>query len=107
MTSPRSALKSPPQTAVVAYEMEGRPTGVGRYLEGLLTGLAQLGKGGHFTLFFKGEPFSHPLWEEHGDRFEPRFDGRPHAHPILWEQLRLPKLLRRERFDLCPFGKRA
>ena len=81
-------------TAVVAYEMEGRPTGVGRYLEGLLTGLAQLHRGGRFTLFFKGDPFSHRLWEEHGDRFVPHFDGRPAAHPILWEQLRLPRLLR-------------
>ena len=87
-------------TAVVAYELEGRPTGVGRYLEGLLTGLSELDHGGRYTLFFKGEPFSHPLWERHGDRFTPRFDGRPGAHPILWEQLRLPRLLRAEPFDL-------
>jgi glycosyltransferase involved in cell wall biosynthesis len=86
--------------AVVAYEMEGRPTGVGRYLEGLLMGIARLGWGGRCTLFFKGDAFSHPLWEEYGSRFEPYFDGHPEAHPILWEQLRLPQILKCHRFDL-------
>ena len=80
--------------------MEGHPTGIGRYLEGLLSGLAELPESGRFTLFFKGEPFEHPLWTEHPERFTPFFDHRPKAHPILWEQFRLPRLLRRGDFDL-------
>lgn len=83
---------------VVAYEMEGARTGVGRYLEGLLTGLAKCGGEHRWHLFFKGDPFAHPLWDE-GDRFVPVFDGRPDARPILWEQTRLPRRLRRAGLD--------
>ena len=92
---------------VVAYEMEGARTGVGRYLEGLLDGLAKLGSESRppdwrWQLFFKGEPFDHPLWDSpspDGPCIEPIFDGRPRARPILWEQLRLPSLLRRQDVD--------
>lgn len=95
---------------VVAYEMEGRPTGVGRYLAGLLDGLARTpddaAPGERWLLFFRGIPFEHPLWSAPpedsstpGPLFEPRFDRRPHRHPVLWEQLRLPRLLRREKLD--------
>ena len=92
------------KTAVVAYEMEGDRTGVGRYLEGLLSGLAQLNDEGRWLLYFKGDPFDHPLWSdatraEGRPHFEPVFDRRPRARPILWEQLRLPTLLRRDRPD--------
>ncbi len=89
--------------AVVAYEMEGDRTGVGRYLEGLLTGVAQTEDTSHWQLFFKGEPFDHPLWTSPtvgGARFEPLFDHRPDARPIFWEQLRLPGLIRRAKPDL-------
>lgn len=83
---------------IVGYEMEGAKTGVGRYLEGLLTGLAECDRPWQWHLFFKGRPFDHPLWL--GDeRFIPHFDGRPDARPILWEQLRLPGLLRRAGLD--------
>lgn len=77
---------------VVAYEMEGERTGVGRYLEGLLRGVSELGGPHEWLLFFKGEPFDHPLWS---DLVRPIFDQRPTAHAVLWEQLRLPRLLRR------------
>lgn len=84
--------------AVVAYEMEGARTGVGRYLEGLLSGVAQCDTSWRWLLFFKGEPFAHPFWTSDRTaaepRFEPTFDRRPEARPILWEQLRLPHLLR-------------
>lgn len=83
---------------VVAYEMEGAKTGVGRYLEGLLAGLAELGGEHRWQLFFKGEAFAHPLWDD-GGRFTPVFDGRPRARPILWEQTRLPRLVRRAGVD--------
>lgn len=87
--------------AVVAYEMEGDRTGVGRYLEGLLSGVASIDDGNHWQLFFKGEPFEHPLWSgDTGARFETFFDRRPEARPILWEQLRLPRLIRKQRPDL-------
>lgn len=83
---------------VVAYEMEGARTGVGRYLEGLLSGLAECGGKHRWHLFFKGDPFAHPLWDE-DERFTPLFDGRPGARPILWEQTRLPRLARRAGLD--------
>lgn len=82
---------------IVAYEMEGSKTGVGRYLEGLLTGLAECGRPWEWHLFFKGDSFEHPLWRD--ERFIPRFDGRPAARPILWEQFRLPGLLRHANLD--------
>lgn len=77
---------------VVAYEMEGARTGVGRYLEGLLAGLRESDGPWSYELFLKGEPFEHALW---GDGIEPVFDRRPSTHPILWEQIRLPRLLAR------------
>ncbi len=91
--------------AVVAYEMEGSKTGVGRYLEGLLSGVAECDVDWRWTLYFKGEPFRHRLWSKTGDgdgdrRFEAVFDRRPKARPIPWEQLRLPRLLRRDRPDV-------
>ncbi len=89
--------------AVVAYEMEGARTGVGRYLEGLLSGAAEGGGDWRWLLFFKGDPFDHPLWSDGrpgGPVFEPIFDRRPGARPILWEQLRLPGLLRRAAPDV-------
>ena len=90
---------------VVAYEMEGQPTGVGRYVEELLLALQGTPQAREWTLrlFFKGDPFEHPLWTDSaagGCRCEPVFDRRPGAHPILWEQFRLPRLLRREPADV-------
>ena len=92
------------KVAVVAYEMEGAKTGVGRYLEGLLSGIARCLHDWHWKLYFKGDPFPHPLWSHsNGDskpQFEAFFDRRPKARPIPWEQLRLPWLLRRDRPDI-------
>ncbi len=90
---------------VVAYEMEGRPTGVGRYVEELLAALQRTSPTRRWTLrlFFRGDPFAHPLWTgtvAGNCLCEPIFDRRPGAHPILWEQFRLPMLLRRERPDI-------
>lgn len=100
----------PSRLGIVAHEMEGDATGVGRYLEGLLSGLAQTTAPLTYVLFFKGRAFEHPLWtrataaqatsedrSSGGPRFEAVFDDRPQWHPVLWEQLRLPWLLRRRR----------
>jgi glycosyltransferase involved in cell wall biosynthesis len=75
---------------VLAHEMEGARTGVGRYLEGLLAGLKESDCRWRFELLLQGDPFEHELW---GDRIEPVFDRRPNAHPVLWEQLRGSRLL--------------
>ena len=95
----------PRAIGVVAYEMEGQPTGVGRYTEELLAALGRVprAEGWRLRLFFKGDLFDHPLWADPASgscRVEPIFDRRPGAHPVLWEQFRLPRLLRRERVDV-------
>ena len=96
---------SPGSIGVVACEMEGEPTGVGRYTEELLAALGRVprARGWRLRLFFKGDPFDHPLWAAPGSggcRVEPIFDRRPGAHPVFWEQFRLPRLLRREPADV-------
>lgn len=95
----------PASIGVVAYEMEGTPTGVGRYLEELLTALrgTSRARGWRLRLFFKGDPFEHPLWtggEGGGCTCEAVFDRRGGAHSIFWEQFRLPRVLRRRPVDL-------
>ena len=72
------------KVAVIAAEMEGRATGVGRYLEGLLQGLELWDHGVEWHLFFQGDP-SPAL---------PRPDGpitthfsRHHGSRVLWEQV--------------------
>ena len=78
---------------VVAYELEGERSGVGRYLEGLLSGLVQVDHDFEWLLFLKGEPFDHPLFagglgeDISKPRIVPIFDGRPEGSVILWEQL--------------------
>ncbi|HSM52289.1 MAG TPA: glycosyltransferase, partial [Thermoanaerobaculia bacterium] len=92
-----------PRIGVIAYEMEGRPSGVGRFLEGLLAGLVEARSAATWLFFFKGEPFAHPLFAaaaEAGVALSPRFDHRPRMRPIAWEQLRLPRLLREAGADL-------
>ena len=49
------------RVGVVAYELEGEPTGVGRYLCGLLGGVAALAPGWEWVLFFQGPPSPQPL----------------------------------------------
>ena len=87
----------PLHVGVVAYEMEGRPSGVGRYLGGLLRGLqTESPPGWRWTLFFRGDPFASDLFSpDESAPIRGVFDGRPNSSPIAWEQFRLPFLLRR------------
>jgi glycosyltransferase involved in cell wall biosynthesis len=82
---------------VVAYEMEGQSTGVGRYLAGLLTGVAEVAPPSRWTLFFHGGRFEHELFDD--PAFEPVFAGRTGRAPV-WEQFALPALLARAGVDL-------
>ncbi|MEM9553329.1 MAG: glycosyltransferase family 1 protein [Acidobacteriota bacterium] len=91
------------RVGVVAYEMEGQRSGVGRYLEGLLQGLVDVGDDSTWRLYFKGSPFDHPLWNPEREgvpTIEPVFDHRPSARPIAWEQTRLPFRMRGDALDL-------
>lgn len=96
---------------VIAAELEGRPTGVGRYLEGMLRGLQSWDHGAEWHLFFQGDrstgivaddPWLVPHFSEH------------HGSRVAWEQLRLPRELARHPLDLVfgpayalPFGLRV
>ncbi|HSO24212.1 MAG TPA: glycosyltransferase family 1 protein [Chondromyces sp.] len=96
---------------VIAAELEGRRTGVGRYLEGMLGGLQSWDHGAEWHLFFQGDrstgvvaddPWLVPHFSEH------------HGSRVVWEQLRLPRELARYRLDLVfgpaytlPFGLRV
>jgi glycosyltransferase involved in cell wall biosynthesis len=99
------------RVAVIAAEMEGRATGVGRYLEGLLQGLELWDHGIEWHLFFQGDP-SPSL---------PRPDGPIHAHysrhhgsRVLWEQVLITRKVEAVEPDVVfgpaytlPFGLRA
>jgi glycosyltransferase involved in cell wall biosynthesis len=99
------------RVGVIAAELEGQRTGVGRYLEGMLRGLASWDHRVEWHLFFQGEAAAVDLAEDHrvvrhhaGDR-----GGR-----VLWEQLKLPRELRRHPLDLVlgpayalPYGLRT
>jgi len=82
---------------VVAYELEGQSTGVGRYLAGLLAGVAEIAPPWRWTLYFHGVRFEHELFGHAA--FEPVFAGRTGRAPV-WEQLALPAQLARDGVDL-------
>lgn len=88
------------RVGVVGYELEGERTGVGRYLESLLQGALELREDAEFVLFLQGDAFDHPLWADPGGPIRIRCDGRADQHVVVWEQLRLPKLIRREPLDV-------
>lgn len=84
----------------IAAEMEGPSTGVGRYLQGLLSGLERWDHGIEWHLFFQGgagtAPALPPGVVEH-------FSNH-HGSRVLWEQVLLTADLARHRFDVifCP-----
>jgi len=88
------------KVGVIAAEMEGRSTGVGRYLEGMLGGLERWRHGVQWHLFFQGD--AHTVPHADGATVIPHFAGH-HGSRVLWEQLRLPKLMARHDIDVI-FG---
>jgi glycosyltransferase involved in cell wall biosynthesis len=82
---------------VIAAEMEGSPTGVGRYLEGMLYGLGQWDHGCEWHLFFQGEspPPSLPV----GDWLTPHCSGDTGSR-FLWEQIGLVRDFNHHDFDV-------
>jgi glycosyltransferase involved in cell wall biosynthesis len=83
---------------ILASELDGEPTGVGRFVEGLLTGLVATDFDGEVQLFFQGEPFEHALWSD--PRFRLSFARHRGTSAVLWEQLFLPRLLARSPLDV-------
>jgi glycosyltransferase involved in cell wall biosynthesis len=72
------------KVAVIAAEMEGSATGVGRYLEGLLHGLESWNHGAEWHLFFQGDTLS-PVALPDGP-FHAHC-SRHHGSRVLWEQV--------------------
>jgi glycosyltransferase involved in cell wall biosynthesis len=83
---------------VVAAELEGEATGVGRYLEGLLGGLDEVAPPSwSIHLFLQGPRFEHPLFAR--SRLEPHFGGDAGRRfvprrRVVWEQILLPAQMR-------------
>jgi len=83
------------KVGVIAAEMEGRRTGVGRYLEGMLRGLEGWDHGGEWHVFFQGDELSAP--QAALGAAIPHFSGH-HGSRVVWEQI----LVARELADLDP-----
>jgi len=88
------------KVGVIAAEMEGRRTGVGRYLEGMLRGLECWDHGCEWHLFFQGDPFTPPAAES-GPAI-PHFSGHRGSR-VLWEQVVVTRELARHDLDVL-FG---
>jgi glycosyltransferase involved in cell wall biosynthesis len=71
--------------------MQGERTGVGRYIEGIATGLGRVDFDGEVHLFFQGARFEHPLWSD--PRFRLSFANEGDRSSVLWERRTLPARL--------------
>jgi glycosyltransferase involved in cell wall biosynthesis len=99
------------KVGVIAAEMEGRATGVGRYLGGLLQSLALWNHGVEWHLFFQGDPS--PSLHLPGGPVHAHF-SRHHGSRVLWEQLLVSPAVAAVEPDVVfgpaytlPFGLRA
>lgn len=99
------------KVGVIAAEMEGRATGVGRYLEGILHGLGLWDHGIEWHVFFQGEPS--PSLSLSDGPIHPHF-SRHHGSRVLWEQLLVTRDVEAVGPDVVfgpaytlPFGLRA
>jgi glycosyltransferase involved in cell wall biosynthesis len=99
------------KVGVIAAEMEGRATGVGRCLEGLLQGLELWDHGVEWHLFFQGDP--PPSLPFQDGPFHAHY-SRHHGSRVLWEQVLTTRELEAVEPDVVfgpaytlPFGLRA
>ena len=90
---PSSAAGRPLRVGIDGRELEGRPTGVGRYLRSLLRRFAENDR--HRFVIYSSSPVTLPV-ESKG--FELRVLRG--SHPFLWEQRTLPSALREDRIDV-------
>ena len=74
-------------------ELEGKPTGVGRYLRSLLRRFAT--HEGHEFVVYSRAPIALPAESK-----RIATSVRPGGHPFFWEQRALPAALRRDRIDV-------
>ncbi len=81
---------------IVAAELEGRPTGVGRYLEGLLQGLHAWDHGHEPVLFLKGRPTELPPAAQGFETWWSDFPGST----VVWEQFLVGRRMAREGIDV-------
>lgn len=92
-------------------ELQGRPTGTGRYLRSLLRVWAREGRDS-LVVYFHGPAPRLPLFEASG--FELRPIGDERAGGLLWQQSLLPRATREDRLDVffspayeCPLALRV
>lgn len=98
------------KVGVIAAELEGPSTGVGRYLQGLFSGLEAWDHGVEWHLFFQGSAETIPApWAGGVAHFSNDSGNR-----VLWEHLRVPSDLTRHDLDVVfcpaytvPFGVRT
>ena len=96
------------KVAVIAAEMEGNATGVGRYLEGLLHGLELWNHGVEWHLFFQGDPSLRVALPD--GPYHPHF-SRHRGSRVVWEQILASRSVAEARPDVVfgpaytlPFG---
>ena len=85
------------KVGVIAAEMEGRRTGVGRYLEGMLRGLERWDHGCEWHLFFQGDEHSPP--QAALGAAIPHFSGHQGSR-VVWEQVAVTGELARYDLDV-------
>lgn len=90
---PSSAPGRPLRVGIDGRELEGRPTGVGRYLRSLLRRFAENDR--HRFVIYSSSPVTLPV-ESKGFEWRVMRGG----HPFLWEQRTLPSALREDRIDV-------
>lgn len=99
------------KVGVIAAEMEGRATGVGRYLGGLLRGLERWNHGVDWHLFFQGDPS--PSLNLPGGPVHAHFSNH-HGSRVFWEQVLVSRAVATVAPDVVfgpaytlPFGLRS
>ena len=89
-------MRGPLRVGIDARELQGRPTGTGRYLRNLLRVWTQQGDDAFFAYFSGGAPDDPAL-------ASPRISSRPLApapHGVLWQEWRLPAAARQDGLDV-------